>query len=250
LTGPGRKPPIESSQIMKININYPQLAAEFVIVFVGVAVALAADSWREDLNNYQLESEYLQRLLVDLEAATQPLERNVERGKSSSDSVSALLQHLDSSKTISDEDLLIRHIAFASLMGNLPTGLARPSDITFEELKSTGRLNLVRDSELRAQLADYYRRIDDYWEFRASFPVTIQDKYRENTGVGAPELVFGNRLLENEARNRLLVELEDRTEYSRELRLLAPRLNYSIVLSENLVASNNLLVERIRQLMD
>ena len=50
---------------MKLDINYPQKAAEFV--FVGVAVALAVLSWREGLMDRRIEAEYIHALKVDLE---------------------------------------------------------------------------------------------------------------------------------------------------------------------------------------
>jgi hypothetical protein len=45
---------------VKIDINYPQLAAEFV--FVGIAVVFAAVGWREDLLDRRIEAEYIHAL--------------------------------------------------------------------------------------------------------------------------------------------------------------------------------------------
>jgi hypothetical protein len=42
---------------VKFSINYTQLGAEFVIVVIGVAVALAADGWRQELSERGLEAE-------------------------------------------------------------------------------------------------------------------------------------------------------------------------------------------------
>lgn len=52
---------------MKFSINYTQLGAEFVIVVIGVAVALAADGWRQELSERGLEAEYLERLIAEVE---------------------------------------------------------------------------------------------------------------------------------------------------------------------------------------
>jgi len=39
---------MKTMKTMKLNISFSQLIAEFFIVFVGVAIALAADDWRGD----------------------------------------------------------------------------------------------------------------------------------------------------------------------------------------------------------
>ena len=46
-----------------IGINSKQIGVEFVVVVIGVAVALAADSYREDLADREIEQEYLERLV-------------------------------------------------------------------------------------------------------------------------------------------------------------------------------------------
>jgi len=49
---------------VKFSINHTQLGAEFVIVVIGVAVALAADGWRQELSERGLEAEYLELVIA------------------------------------------------------------------------------------------------------------------------------------------------------------------------------------------
>lgn len=50
----------------RIQIQWPRLAAEFLVIVVGVLVALGVDQWAQDRRDRSLEAEYLERLLEDL----------------------------------------------------------------------------------------------------------------------------------------------------------------------------------------
>ena len=59
---------------MKLNISFSQLIAEFFIVFVGVAIALAADDWRGDREERDRELAYLLAIDTDMKSASDVLE--------------------------------------------------------------------------------------------------------------------------------------------------------------------------------
>lgn len=49
-----------------VRSEWPMLAAEFLVIVVGVLVALGVDSRASWRNDRQLETEYLERLLEDV----------------------------------------------------------------------------------------------------------------------------------------------------------------------------------------
>lgn len=139
---------------MKVNINYSQLAAEFVVVFVGVAVALAADSWREDLSTRQQKSNYLQRISSDLDIGYEQLSFQSERYMLSRNAAQNLLDKL----ILQSDSGLDGDFAFASLTGGSAANFSH--DVTYRDLLSTGKLDVIDDFAIRSELDDYYRSIN------------------------------------------------------------------------------------------
>jgi hypothetical protein len=128
-----------------------RLAAEFVVIVVGVLVALAVDQWRESVSDQAAEAQYMDRLLIDLQrdSLTVSLER-AQAGRKASD-LARVLQDL------TDPEAIRRQPSLA--WPNLARTFARPNirATTFDELTSTGGLTLVRNEALRSQIGEYYR---------------------------------------------------------------------------------------------
>jgi type II secretory pathway pseudopilin PulG len=133
-----------------------RLAAEFVVIVLGVLVALAADRWIQAVDEAQQETEYLLRLAVDLSADSAVLERasameslRVEWGWHLLD----LLREVPSTVPATAETLL--------QIDWLHYGPALPSNSnTWDEILATGNLSLLQDEDLRDDLAAYYRLAD------------------------------------------------------------------------------------------
>lgn len=140
----------------KSEINWVRAAAEFVVIVVGVLVALWVDNWNQDREEVALESEYLLRLERDVRA--------------DSSMYAFLLNPLDEkTKAL---DLITRVITST---GPLPSDLERflqalgkdgnsfgwgfplLQSVTFEDLTDTGNLRLLRDAEMRDSVIGYYK---------------------------------------------------------------------------------------------
>ncbi len=123
--------------------------AEFAIIVIGVLAALAVESWREDIADRELELEYLERLKNDFH-------EDAERITGAIGATTVQQRHIDIALTVlddvdrgSEEDLLSVFMASRSIW-------SREIGATFQELFGTGRLRLVRNSELRIRLVDFY----------------------------------------------------------------------------------------------
>ena len=133
----------------------PSLFAEFFIVILGVIIALAADSWREDWVESQEEKLYLQRLAQDLNYGIEILNRERKIFSSVQDSALILSDAIESSERLDDGSFVIQHLIQAGQHGVDRAEMEH--DLTFQELIESGRLGLIEDSDLRARLIAYYR---------------------------------------------------------------------------------------------
>lgn len=136
-------------------------AAELLVITAGVLLALAADGWREDMNDRSSEARYLERLSADLARDVDILEFSRDVYLSKRTVLGQLLDD-ESRGAVATQTFADRLAASAS--GSW-TGMAQPNAATFDEMVNSGHLQLIRDAELRSALVGYY----DIWEeYRAA----------------------------------------------------------------------------------
>jgi hypothetical protein len=123
-----------------------RLFAEFLVIVVGVLAALAADRWMQARDDQDLATRYYERLLTELVADSVRLEELRDTAFARGESARELLSSLQGADGRGAVGLYFRSTAD----GTLPT-----SDVTFEEMQSTGALQLLRPA-LRQALFDYY----------------------------------------------------------------------------------------------
>jgi len=134
-----------------VKTAWPRLAAEFIIIVAGVLVALSVDSLVSWTHDRELEAEYLERLLQDVDydlAELDFVEMVAEAAEAYADSL--LMPGVPGEW---GESHLVAAVALAS--NSRQADLSRS---TFQELVTSGRIGLIRSPELRAQLADYDRQ--------------------------------------------------------------------------------------------
>lgn len=134
-----------------------RLAAEFVVIVVGVLGALGVDEWRTSSENRQLEAEYLGRLSNDLRADSAEQTRLLPALDRKEESIRQVQDWLaEPSSAEADLRELAAAVTVAGLAGSGPIPPLRD---TYDELLSTGRL-LFLETSLREELAAYYRSVD------------------------------------------------------------------------------------------
>lgn len=131
--------------------------AEFVIIVSGVLVALAADSAMSARMDRGLERDYLQALVADLESDIGDMdERMIPSGREAQaagqrirDALRPSGQPQDSVALVADVVRLVNYGSFDVRAG------------TIEELRSTGRLGLIRSRDIRNEVQSYYALTSD-----------------------------------------------------------------------------------------
>lgn len=131
--------------------NWKYAFGETLLIVIGVTIALAASSWYENRVDRRTEADYIERLHAAL--AT-----DVSRFSDFERILDAKAKTLNSLLTKNVDSLLSD--GAGDLMNDLNyseyKALPESNNATFEELKSSGKLALIRDAHLRDALAQYY----------------------------------------------------------------------------------------------
>ena len=133
---------------------WPRLLGEFFVIVFGVLVALAADSWNDSRLDRVDEAEYLARLesaVVNDTANFRFILDWMDRKETGLRRLDALLS---SPGAVADPDTLVADLTAAANFGWNVGPLAETA--TFEDLRSSGRLSLIRNRNLRGQVIRYY----------------------------------------------------------------------------------------------
>lgn len=228
---------------MKININYSQLSAEFIIVVVGVAVALAADNWRQGLSDQTLEYDYIERLSLDFDSGRIEMMELRDRFVEANDGARSLLAKLELNGINDNKDESIGNFAYAAMTGGFSESFKH--DFTYQELVSTGRLQFVRNVEIRSALAQYFSAIEALSRERDRLTPKVFDKFRELAGSSPTFFINRGETITQVVRARLLLELNNDPVLEREVRYLVSRLEIINLNLENRIESNMLISEML-----
>lgn len=153
-------------------LNWRLLVGEFIVIVVGVLMALWVDQLREARVNAGLEVEYLGSLIVDLEADLAQFDETeawMRRQEASAATVLAL--YAGSPPT----DNVVELVAAIERAGwQYVPAITRN---TLEDLRSTGNLRLITDPALRRAIASYYATVEEVNIPLAAMRDRIWDQY-------------------------------------------------------------------------
>ena len=161
-----------------------RMIGEFVLIVVGVLVALMVEAGLESRKDDQLREEYLSRIHADIEADKQALERHVAFFVSVKEFSQEMVDWLDADTPV-DQQVLLASFYAAEIWP------FRPNLSTYQDLHSTGNIRLLESIDLRTSLAAYYNKADasrpgwspsrDYREIiRGIIPSRAQGLLRDN----------------------------------------------------------------------
>jgi hypothetical protein len=140
---------------MSTHLNWRLLLGEFVVIVVGVLMALWVDQLREARVNAELEVEYLESLVVDLDADLAQFDETeawMRRQEAAAATVLALYAGTPPTRNAADLVAAVETAGwqyFPSITRN-----------TIDDLRSTGNLRLIRSPELRRAIAAYYATVE------------------------------------------------------------------------------------------
>jgi Family of unknown function (DUF6090) len=130
---------------------------EIILVVVGILIALQINEWSEERRDRQLEKTYYCQFLEDVNQDQQLLENLIKENEGRIASNNQLI-HLLQQKT-ADRNEVIK--ALREVITKIRFRF-RPSTSAFEDLKSSGKLAILKDLDLKKQLLKYYADMEGY----------------------------------------------------------------------------------------
>lgn len=129
---------------------------------LGVLIAIGINDYWSARQERQMEREYLTRLLEDIAA-------DIDYVSSAQNMLDRKLQALDAIAPVvrglapvpNDLETFLRNVALGGLGGASSTYWI--TDTTFEDMKATGSLRLIRDAEMRRTIGKYYGDFETFF---------------------------------------------------------------------------------------
>ena len=134
-----------------------RLAGEFVVIVVGVLVALGLESWYGDRQDARRGEAYLERIEADLRNQIQELDSAAVGGEEALVHGGHLLMYFE---TGAAPEETFSHTVFLAMGGRrfeVPV-----TDWTYREMQGNAQLGLIRDPALRAALVKYFATAHGY----------------------------------------------------------------------------------------
>lgn len=128
-------------------------AGEIVLIIAGILIALQIDGWKEQRLNREHEQYYVQRLLEDFEFNRDEAQRIIDFSDFQSSNAELLINSMSSELTAGEQvDWLyaLNHTWFLPHISY--------DDDTWNELKYTGKLELITNKDLIGEINTFYSR--------------------------------------------------------------------------------------------
>jgi len=151
------------------------VAIDFVVVVVGILLALQLNLWAESRKDQALETVYLRRLIEDLNIEQKSMEAAEGFARARIEAV-RVLDRLVADPSVATED-----------PGKVPWAVETASwrsfpqinAFVYHELQSTGRLALLRSERLRRSLSEHYAALQH--DARVGEDLTAQHRFDATT---------------------------------------------------------------------
>lgn len=125
---------------------------ELLVVIIGLVLAFQVDRWWEDRNDRAREQEYISRLITEVEDDIGQIRHAIELAEVRQMFADFLIEVMANPATAEQQpSMFLAAVAQAAF-----TYTPSLTSHTFEDLKATGRMGLVRSIEIKNGLYDFY----------------------------------------------------------------------------------------------
>ncbi|MGD2130790.1 MAG: DUF6090 family protein [Lysobacterales bacterium] len=129
--------------------------AELILIIAGILIALAVNGWISDFHDRQAEVVYLQLLARDIEGIQQQVHQQIEFEKEEVDAAARAYADLTAADPSSRHDELQSALALLTVRRTLSLRSA-----TYDQMVSSGHLQLIRNHELRNRIVRYFASME------------------------------------------------------------------------------------------
>ena len=143
--------------------NWFAVGLDVIVVIVGIFLGMQVTEWNQQRQDRQLESDYLQRLEADVKKDIIQIDDAVALQLDRQALAKRVIDSLTNIQIVHDDPSRFVHAVEEAGYTYMP----EINDDTFEELKSAGRLPLIVDQDLRAEISAYYNLISqsEQWNY-------------------------------------------------------------------------------------
>jgi len=167
---------------------------EIILVVIGILIAVSINSWNENRKNRLTESEYYCKLLDDFELDRKNVSQLYKESDIKIKTSKKLLLELN--KKNKDKPYLVNGYIRA-----LRTNVFVPSKVTFTDIVSSGKLNLLTNDSLKNKLIRYYAELDKLLyqlEINRSKSLEKAFSYEDDIQLGFQHADYAKKSLGNE----------------------------------------------------
>lgn len=136
-------------------IPWTRLGAEFVVIVVGVLVALWADSWWEARQDRARERGALEEVVADLEQDSLDLDR-LRTSRREWDAAAAWMDRSAERATVPADSLTWLLLALRQ------TDIYQPVSSSYAGLRDAGLMHLIQDDQIRGAIVAYFEQTQPY----------------------------------------------------------------------------------------
>jgi len=135
------------------------LFAETLVIVLGVLIALGLDEYRDNRNEQRLAVEYIQRMQNDVAQDLLYLSNGwYPRLKIKHESLDKIAPIIRGQAPMPEDlDEFFRNVSRGAMQGAAVDDWV--TDTTFQDLRATGNLRLIRNADVRAIISSYYETL-------------------------------------------------------------------------------------------
>lgn len=163
--------------------NWLAVTLDLCVVILGIFIGMQVTEWNNTRLDHQKERHYLERISEDLKKDIQFQELAITLADRRMDYGHLLIDSIEDKDLAKDEPT--RFIKALDQAGYSYT--ADIASTTFEEIKYSGDLKLIRNIDLRTKISNYYDLLETYeqWNFNR---VHVQTTFNTlNAGILTPD---------------------------------------------------------------
>ena len=147
------------------------LFLEILMIVVGINVALWFESWFQDLQDAEIEGEYLADLRDDLLTDIGNLDRVIESGEAKSQRSAQIIELMPNISDLPPEQQ-------AQAIYTPPNyQFFEPSDFTYRSMQESGDFRLLRNARIKKSILKLDRRHKDIATIQKNFLQAMDDGY-------------------------------------------------------------------------
>jgi hypothetical protein len=153
--------------------DWATVLIEFVIVVAGIFLALQANDWARERDDRKQERAAIERLFLESKNAHLLLDNYLQATARMNRMRRSAIQFADSDAPVPENELPLK-IGINTLPQFPGIGIV---SVAYEELKSSGQMQLIRSADLRDQVSAFHADVARYNQLQNSFGSDSRDYF-------------------------------------------------------------------------